>query len=309
MVLDAQPMETFIMKCLILSDGRMGHLNQSIALAKYLEADYDIVTVSFKDKYAKWLSYLCDFLTCYYSSLFNTDKALITSYDYVISAGSNTYYAAKTISKQLNLKSITMMLPKGYRYNFDIIFAQQHDHPPRRTNIIPIVANFSYPIPSGHFQTTRPSIGIVIGGNNAHFTMQKELLKHQLDSIFRLFPQHEIVITTSPRTPKEIEYLIQSYPFAYTLIYSNNPINPIPDFLNQCERVFITIDSTSMVSEAISFGDAFVEILPLKGKQNTKFSTFVKQLQEGGFVHLFDGTLGNTKNKIHFRDFAQKILL
>ena len=296
------------MKCLILSDGRMGHLNQSIALAKYLNAEYSIITVTFKSKYAKVLSYLYDFLKYYDVSLFDMDQTIIGSYDYIISAGSNTYYPAKTCAKRLHVKSITMMLPKGYRYDFDIIFAQHHDNPPKQQNIISVPANFSYPVAQKLFKVAQPSIGIVIGGNNTHYMMNKALLKQQLDAIFAMFPTHKVAITTSPRTPKDIEQLIETYHFYYTLIYSKNPLNPIPDFLEQCERVFITIDSTSMISEAISFGNAFIEILPLEGNLNTKFYSFVKYLQNNEYVHLFDNTIGNTKVKIDFRQFAEKVL-
>lgn len=47
-------------KILIISDGKPGHLNQSIAFAKIKEVDYDILRVDFKKKVFKAFSYFFD---------------------------------------------------------------------------------------------------------------------------------------------------------------------------------------------------------------------------------------------------------
>ncbi|HIQ28174.1 MAG TPA: hypothetical protein EYH42_06705, partial [Sulfurovum sp.] len=60
-------------KILILSDGRMGHVNQSIAFAKYLNYTYDIVEVKFKTKFSKALSYLFDYIGIQSKNLFNLE--------------------------------------------------------------------------------------------------------------------------------------------------------------------------------------------------------------------------------------------
>ncbi|MEZ7935155.1 MAG: ELM1/GtrOC1 family putative glycosyltransferase [Sulfurospirillum sp.] len=297
------------MKILILSDGRMGHLNQSIAFAKHLDAEYEIVPVHFRYKACKLLSYVLDKCKIYTSKLFTLSTTIQSKhFDLIVCAGSRTYYAAKTLSKRLKLQSVTMMLPQSYRYDFDVIFAQSHDHPPMQTNIITLPANFSYVEPKGLFTPKNKSIGVIIGGNNAHFTMDKERIKHQLDSVFETYKGYEIAITTSPRTPKEIEELIESYPFAYSVIFSKNKINPIADFLHHCEVVFITIDSTSMISEAISYGSSCIEILPLSENKNNKFFTLAQNLENEGYVHLFDGSLGHKNKKIDFKQYAQKAL-
>ena len=296
------------MKILILSDGRMGHLNQSIAFAKHLEAEYEIVPVRFTYKAYKLLSYLFDKCKIYTSKLFTTSHIQDKKFDLILCAGSSTYYAAKTLSKKLKLQSVTMMLPQSYRYDFDVIFAQSHDHPPMQTNIIRLPANFSYVEPKGLFHPKQKSIGLIIGGNNSHFSMSKERIKNQLDFIFKEFQDYEIAVTTSPRTPKEIEALIENYPFSYSVIFSKNKSNPIADFLHHCEVVFITIDSTSMISEAISYGSSCIEILPLSQNQNNKFFTLAQNLEKEGYVHLFDGSLGHKNKKIDFKHYAQKAL-
>lgn len=295
------------MNILILSDGRMGHLSQSVALAKHLGAHYEIIAVHFTCKACKLLSYLLDRLKIYTLFLFRLNPPLVQSYDLIVSAGSSTYYANKTLARKLGIPSVTMMLPQSYRYDFHLMFAQVHDNPPLQENIIPLPANFSYVEPKGLFTPQKKSIGIIIGGNNALFVMDQKRLKTQLDFIFQTFQGYEIAVTTSPRTSKEIEELLLSYPFSYSVIFSQNKINPIADFLAYCEVVFITIDSTSMISEAISYGTSSVEILPLSDIKKNKFFTMAQNLEKEGYLHLFNGTLAHSNRKIDFKQYAQKV--
>ena len=105
-------------------------------------------------------------------------------------------------------------------------------------------------------------------------------------------------VTTSRRTPPEIEALIADYPFDYTLLFSRDTFNPIPAFVTLCERLFVTADSTGMISEAVTRGTAAVEVLmTLKGGAS-KFGRFLRNLEQEGAVHLFDGTLGSAARKI-----------
>lgn len=203
------------------------------------------------------------------------------------------------------------MLPRGFRYNFDLIFAQSHDNPPKHTNIIEIPANFSYVEPQGIYKAAKKSIGIIIGGNNKHFTISKEKLRVQLDMIVALYKDYEIALTTSPRTSQEVEQLLASYKFDYEVIYSKNPKNPIADFLEQCETVFITGDSTSMISETVSYGTSNVVILPLEcqEKKNNKFNRFIETLKDEEYLHIFDGTIKNKNKKLDFKAYLQQVNL
>jgi len=294
-------MET--MKILILSDGRVGHVNQSIAYAKYLDAKYEIVDVVFKYKIFKNISYLLDFFKIYIESIFNTNLRDFSSFNYVVSTGSSTYYLNKIVSKKYNLKSITLMLPRGFRYDFDYIYAQSHDNPPKQSNIIEMDANFSYSEALNLYEPLKKSVAIIIGGENSVYRMSVKEIKEYLDRIFELFSEHEIAVTSSPRTSQEVETLLDSYEFVYKVIFSKNRVNPIADFLNKCEYVFITADSTSMISEAVGNGSANIEVLPLIALKDNKFTTFVQNLENSGYLHLFNGKVSYNSKKIDFKKY------
>ena len=268
-------------KVLILSDSKPGHLNQSIAFCKLKNLDYDILEINTSNKYKKILSYILDFFSIYIN-LFNLKK--LADYKAVISTGSFTYYANLYLSLTYNLTSIAIMLPKGFTYkNFDYIIASNHDNPPVTENIISMPLNLSMNEPQGILsKVEKKSVGIILGGDNSIFTMSVERIKQELDFIYKQYPDHLKYITTSRRTPKEVDRLLEKYEFDYEIIFSKiSSINPIPDFIEVCDELFISIDSTSMLSEARANSNANLHIIDLESeKTDTKFHKLAKSIEQ-----------------------------
>jgi mitochondrial fission protein ELM1 len=189
------------------------------------------------------------------------------------------------------------MLPKSYRYSdFDYIIAQKHDNPPVEENILTLPLNLSYTTPKHIIKSKEKSIGIILGGDNSTFTMDPENIKNVLNLIFKNYDGYLKYITTSRRTSKQIEDLLSEYEFDYKLIYSDTPtINPIPDFIKLCSELFITIDSTSMLSEARANSDANISIIELRSKKHdTKF-------------HNLAQTVNTMKEKLDFTKLLKNI--
>jgi hypothetical protein len=273
-------------RILIISDGKPGHLNQSIAFCKIKNVSYDILEVKFKSKFHKALSYLFDKIDYYTDILFDDYKKYYGDfYDAIISTGSVTYYFNKFMAKKYNKKSIALMLPKSYKFNnFYYIVAQEHDNPPRQDNIVTIPLNLSYPREKGYIKKIKgkKSLAVIIGGDNDVFDMDYELIKDELDDIFEKFPDYLKYITTSRRTSSEIEKLINKYKFDYKLIYSIEPnINPIGDFIVVCDEFFVTADSTSMLSEVRANTDVKINVIDLDSKkENTKFHRLINIIED-----------------------------
>jgi len=287
-------------KILILSDGKPGHVNQSIAMARLLDRPFEIVRVHFRNRLSKLLSYPLDRIGVYSPSLLRWEPPE-RDFCAVVSAGSETYYANKVLARRFGIPAVAIMLPRGYRLDFDRIIAQEHDRPPRKGNILVLPVNLSRVEPRGVF---RPRAGeryvaLVVGGPNPAFGFDRDQFRQALDSIFAGFPGCRIVVATSRRTPAEIEEEIDRHPFEEKFLYSRDPANPIPDFLASCEYVFLTADSTSMISEAVTYGRARIEILPLPARKDPgKYGRMIGALVELGCVHLFDGRPGTADRKI-----------
>ncbi len=296
-------------RLLILSDGKPGHLNQSIAFARYLGWEYDLHQVDYKIAGGKALSYLLDRFGIYSEHLFSTD---FKSGDYraVVSTGSATYYANRTLAKQLNCKSVALMLPRGYRFGFDLIIAQQHDDPPSLANIVTIPINLSYIEPQGLVkpQSGERYIALIIGGDSRHQQMDVALLQEQLTQILALFPEHKVWMTTSPRTSQGVEDMLRQFSFSRAVYYSEEQINPIPDYLQHSDFIFLTADSSSMISEAVSFGQSCVEVLPLSDDlpKQSKLNKLITILAEQKCLHLFDGSIAESRKKISLIDIFNR---
>jgi len=304
-------------RALLISDGKPGHFNQSIALCKYLGREYEILEVAYKSKFHKALSYLLDRFGIYSGKLFSGFQFPVSHFDLLVSTGSTSYYANKLLAKKLEIPNIAILHPKGYRLDFSHIFCPFYDHPPKRKNITELPLNLCvadeafFAEKTAEFRTkhtpTKPAVGIIIGGPNAVSEMDAVETEQQLERIFEATDGMERWITTSRRTPKAVEAVIDRFKFDYKLINSRDPYNPIPAFIQLCDRLFVTSDSASMVSECASFGTAKVEVLMNRQlKSPNKFEELIQGLENSGAVHVFSGTLGNADTKIDLGELLRK---
>ena len=292
------------MKLLILTDGKAGHENQSKALARALGCEYDLATVVMS-KAQKARTYCLDLLTgtlklaffnpvsdgCFYLAP-RFDELKSRGYAAVIGTGSGTFFAAKRTARRLGVRCGVVLYPRGYHLKgFDCILAPAFDRPKPAPNVIEIPANlvaadeafYEKGVAAYRERTdVTPELAVIVGGPNKCSTMTVEWMKARLDEIFAL-PGRKAV-TTSRRTPADVEALVDSYPWDYKLIYSKDRFNPIPAFVKLSKRLFVTAESTGMLSEACTFGTAEVTALDNLNPGPHKFRRFVEDLRREGYV-------------------------
>ena len=282
------------MKALILTDGKAGHENQSKAFARSIGCEFDILPVKFKSKAAKAFSYLLDNIGIRSTFLFDGLKESLEnlSCDVVIGTGSGTFYAAKTVAQHLKVPCGVVLFPSGYHIrSFDCILAPEFDNPPFSPNIVKIPVNLvsvdqefyknaiaAFQEKHGEKAKTVDAAAVIVGGPNKCSTMSPEWIKTQLDGIFaeNKAANREIWVTTSRRTPPEVEKVIESYPFDYKLIYSKDHFNPIPAFVSLASHLYVTAESTGMLSEACTFGKAEVHVMDNLNPGPHKFRRFAQ---------------------------------
>ena len=296
------------MKALILTDGKAGHENQSKAFARALGCDFDLLPVRFRSKAAKALSYLLDRLGIHTTHLFtlNTSTSQLinsSTHQLIIGTGSGTFYAAKTLARQMGVPCGVVLYPRGYRIGtFDCILAPAFDNPPPASNVIEIpvnlvaadaefYANGVKAFRERHADPGRPAVAVIIGGPNKCSTMTPGWIRDQLNSIFathsptikqsnnqtiKQSDAPEFWVTTSRRTPPEVEAVVDSFPFDYKLLYSRDHFNPIPAFVSLASHLYVTAESTGMLSEACSFGTAQVHVMDNLKPGPHKFRRFAE---------------------------------
>ena len=294
-------------KVLILTDGKAGHENQSRAFARALGCEAVLLPVQFKSPLAKALSYLLDLFGILTPSLFKPfDTRHLTSgiqdtnreYRAVIGTGSGTFYAAKVLAHSLGVPCGVVLYPRGYRLaGFDCILAPSFDRPDNVQNVIPIPANLVAAdaafyeagvkafreryTPSG-----RLAVAVIVGGPNKCATLSADWMRAQLEQLFATYKpeSHELWVTTSRRTPPEVEAVVDSFPFAYKLLYSKDHFNPIPAFVSLARVLYVTAESTGMLSEACTFGTAEVHALDNLKSGPHKFRRFIDDLTAAGHL-------------------------
>ena len=286
-------------KAIVLTDGKAGHENQSKAFARALGCAFDLVEVRFKSKFHKALSYFLDRLGVRTAALFLPLPPLATSACAVLGTGSGTFYAAKAVAKKLGAKCGVVLYPRSYDLaSFDCVLAPSFDRPKKASNVVEIPANLVandaafYEKGVAAFKeryqgATDNLVGVIIGGPNKCSTMTVEWMKSRLDDIFAANKGAQLCVTTSRRTPAAVEALVDSYPWDYKLIYSKDHFNPIPAFVQLAKRLYVTAESTGMLSEACTFGAAEVVALDNLRPGPHKFRRFVESLRAAGYV---DGT-------------------
>ena len=284
-------------KALILTDGKAGHENQSKAFARALGLDFDVAETRFKSAFHKALSYLLDRLGVNTQSLFEVRTPLPPECAAVIGTGSGTFYAAKTLARRLGTKCGVVLYPRGYRMStFDCILAPEFDRPCPAPNVVQIpvnlVANDEAFYAAGteaflarHTPSGKPAVAVIVGGPNKCAAITAEWMKERLERIFAETPDAEHWVTTSRRTPPDVEAVVESFPFDYRLIYSKDRFNPIPAFVKLARTLYVTAESTGMISESCTFGTAEVRVLDNLNPGRHKFRRFVEDLERGGYVN------------------------
>ena len=297
-------------RVLILTDGKAGHENQSKAFARALGCEFDLVEVHFKSKLSKAISYLLDRVGVRTTALLSMAvdcNRLQSKPVAVIGTGSGTFYAAKAAARKLGVKCGVVLYPRGYDIaTFDCVLAPAFDRPKKAENVIEIPANLVandeafYEKGVKAFWEKRggqqaddnegEAVAVIVGGPNKCSTMTPEWMKAQLDAIFNSKPpilknsKTEFWVTTSRRTPPDVEAVVDSYPWDYKLLYSKDHFNPIPAFVKLAKKLYVTAESTGMLSESCTFGTAEVVALDNLNPGPHKFRRFVEDLRRGGYV-------------------------
>ena len=224
------------------------------------------------------------------------------AYAAVIGTGSGTFYAAKTLARAAGVKCGVVLYPRGYKIStFDCILAPAFDRPPKAPNVVEIPANLVandeafYKSGTKAFLERHPSakdaeaVAVIIGGPNKCSTMTADWMRRELEKIFGTYKPEtqnskpetrnqklEFWVTTSRRTPPDVEAVVDTFPFDYKLIYSRDHFNPIPGFVSLAKTLYVTAESTGMLSEACMFGKAEVRVMDNLNPGPHKFRRFAE---------------------------------
>ncbi|MFH0797401.1 MAG: ELM1/GtrOC1 family putative glycosyltransferase [Candidatus Omnitrophota bacterium] len=143
----------------------------------------------------------------------------------------------------------------------------------------------------GRIYPTR--IAVLIGGNDKNYVVSKnwaQELATRLIEIAENLPA-EVYITTSRRTPKEVEQALRgklgdSARF-HLVLYRETRANPVTEFLAKADIILTTEDSINMVSESAGSGRRTVVLrVERRRKRPLVFDRALQDLSEEGYINV-----------------------
>ncbi len=278
-------------------DGRPGHEKQTSGILDQLERKKHVkiipVTIG-KEKVSQqisgWIKYFCSF-----RGPANPD---LTDCDLLIGTGTHTHLPMLLQKSHFHIPVVTCMTPATFIQNkFDLIFAPQHDDISDEKNVFRTIGPPNQNYNKGVHLAERTLI--LIGGVDpqSHYWSNEEITDH----LKKLIPHEagrEVIISSSPRTPTETVASLESIAEAFKNVsffnYKDTPSGWVEKEYSQCEQVWVTGDSISMVYEALSSG-CKVGIIPVRWRRKkSKFITSEKYLYDHEMVidlhgYLFHG--------------------
>lgn len=262
----------------ILSDGKQGHLNQSLGLAQALVAKaggtmetVDLQGLSLLGKIRKVVSGSGEIRP-----------------DLFIAAGHGTHIPLICARQHFKTRAILCMRPTLPCSFFDLCLIPRHDLRANRdyadTNIFPTQGALHPMRPD--FSTPKDITLILIGGPSRDFDWDDESMLNQLADISIRTPGN-IVLTTSRRTPEGFAGKIRTAVPEITVIpVEETSPGWVARHLARARGVWVSQDSVSMVYEALGSG-APVGILSVprhSGNRKSRILTGLEMLEKDGMV-------------------------
>lgn len=297
------------MRILVVSDGRTGIENQALGLAEAVarnaEASCDIAN--------HVISHGAAFTALPPSLQLMSGRnfGLSLSADLIIGCGRQAIAPLIDIQRRARRSAnarapftVFVQDPHIDPSRFDLVIAPEHDgltgpfvetmigSPNRvtRDKIIMETLNFADKLGG----RPMPRAAFLIGGNSARHTLDKASLTAHLETAQQLRALgHSIMVTVSRRTPDEALRAWENFAATDDKVWLHKPDsagpNPYFAFLGGAEAIFVTEDSTNMLTEACATGKP-VYRLPMAGDAK-KFTHLYEALQTRCGVERWSGGL------------------
>jgi mitochondrial fission protein ELM1 len=295
-------------KVLLLNDGKLGHFNQTKALSYALNHIVDTHTQTIHIKIKKSAKYLLRGLlnstigTRYLSNpnalkwigfFYDIDEE-ITKYDIIISSGKDTSLLNAWLGLVYGCQTIYIGNPKKLNHRLfnrifsvlDLGFDNQIvlDMAPT----MPLQVDIDLFCREYRLNKNDRYYTLLIGGDGSGYRYSIDDYQKLIALVNNTPKEIKWLITTSRRTPKEIEeMLLKQMKCAYFVAYHQNPQKVVAPFLTLSQVVFVTQESASMIGEAISSQKKVVTLKPNGAKIEENYQKILdKYIKSKAMVSL-----------------------
>ena len=276
------------LKGILLTQGMHGMISQVEGLAKALDIDFTHHTVELNNFWKIIPPKFTPISQSVYKKINQSD------FDLIISCGRKSVVPSihlKNISKK-KVFNIHIQDPKVNLNNFDFIIAPEHDSL-KGKNVITtkgaihylteneIVKNKDY-LHSFIKKDERKICTLILGGPTKYYDYSLNNMENIFSILNELLKRNnfQLVVIPSMRTPKNsIEYAIKYFGKNHTII-SNVDKKAYLSALSISEKIVVTCDSSSMISEAALTGKPIYVANILPRKNDNRFKMFRNLFRE-----------------------------
>jgi len=273
------------MRCNIITEGMVGTENQCVGVANALGVSAHIQQIGLNQPWrllSPWLGYES-------ASTF-TPKLSPPWPDLLLVSGRKSIAAARYIKKH-NPETFTVFIqnPKTNCEQFDLVAAPFHDNiqgdniivtdaAPNKINndVLGSEKRLFAPI---FEKLTLPRLAVLIGGNSKTHKLTREKTIKLSNRLKELSQHYSLMVTTSRRTGAENNSILKNTLIGENIyFYDGNGSNPYLGMLAWAEKIIVTNDSVSMLSDAGTTGKP-VYTIDLDGS-STRFDRLYTHLSD-----------------------------
>lgn len=289
-----------ILRVAVFLDGRPGHEKQSLGIIQGLENRVKVQLTKISVQRVKFLYKIYQLARLIFPQAYSS-VAKIENVDLLIGTGTSTHLPMLFCKKKYGIPVVTCMYPEPFLAPFiDLCFVPEHDGVRQKENIILTTGAPNTCINKNKHQQNRGVI--LLGGEDktSHVWNSANILG-KVQSIVSATPHVRWVISSSPRTPdmcveatRLLSDRLENLEFFH---YSDTPSGWVEQQYDTCSYAWVTADSISMISEALSAG-CRVGLLTVPWKKGgKKFKRNEEFLCQKGLVTTYDDWLKGAVEK------------
>lgn len=262
----------------IVSDGKPGHVNQSLGLAEALAraTPTAIHRLPAMPVWRAWLALL----------LKHAPGGAFPKPDLIVGAGHATHLTLLALQRARGGYSVVLMKPSLPRRCFDLCILPRHDGVAEDARTLATAGALNRIQPAAARDAGRGLI--LVGGTSPHFEWDSDAIQVQIGGILARTPGVQWTLTTSRRTPADFLARLPSSPKLTVVPHTATSPDWLPEQLARSGTVWVTPDSASMVFEALTAG-AEVGVFDLPANPKSRVGRAIAQLADAQrithFVH------------------------
>ena len=303
-------------KVLILSDGRPGHFNQSLAVAEAIK-EIDAVEVKYIEvkvkKFGKYFlrallntslgqklcegSYFLKLIPLFYEG-YTWDKKP----DIIISAGKDTSLLNALLALTYGNRNFFIGHPKKLDHHLFTAILTVLDLGYDNQIVLDVAPTRSYTGDLNEFSNKynldlqSEYYTLLIGGDGSGYQFTYEDIEQLITFVNATAYKVKWLVTTSRRTPEAYEEKMEKEMKAECFIaFNKNPQKVVAGFLELSSAVFVTEESASMVSEGVASMKPVVTLVPKHHDTDKNYAEILDKFKKEGRIRSKNISLLNTE--------------